>query len=301
MTEIHADRPEPGYYRMRRERGGRYVPVAIWRDAGGELLCAVGQDRVATDPHAIWTYAAGNKVSKAEATHAFERGYWPDEPPPVGHNIPLAAGPFDELIAEVNAKSAQAADWIDSRPVIITQADANYARNAQAELQALGTRADAMFEAEKAPIRVQAKAVDDKYRFRVDIGALADRLRRLYGKFLAAEEARLNAEQAARLKAEAEARAKKLQDDPVGALTDPQLPLEPAAPIKVQAGGGVGKRAGLRSVWVPATIDYKIAVMHFIDHPDLRREIDRLVKHVVKDSKGSAKIPGVTVKEDRQA
>lgn len=306
MMAMHADHPRPGFYRMRRERGGKYAPVAIWRDATGTLVCAVGVDKIATDPLSIWTYVADNPVSKEAAKFAFEHGYWPDEPPPIGHNEPPSDDPFEALKAEIAAKQQQAEKWLAARPTITTQADADYATNAQRELLALNKRADTMFTAEKAPHLEAGRACDAKYSFRKTVADVAERLRKVYGRFMAAEEARLKAEAATKHKAaleriEAERKAK-LADDPVAALTEPepQLPLLPE-PVKIQAGGGVGRKAGLKTVWVPTVTDYEKAALHYINHPDLRAAVDKLVKHAVRDAKGSIVIPGVTIREEREA
>ena len=102
-----------------------------------------------------------------------------------------------------------------------------------------------------------------------------------------------------------EERAAKLRDDPVAALTEsppemPELPLLPEV-VHVQAGGGVGRRAGLQDAWVGTITDYREAALYFIEHPKLREVVDKLVAHQVKDLKASAKIPGVTVSKERRA
>lgn len=303
MTAISADNPLPGFYWMRRERGGKRIPVAIWRQ-DGKLVCRAGPDQV--DPTSVWTYCAENKVGKDAAKFAFERGFWPDEPPPIAHNEPPSEDPFEALKAEIAAKQEQAEKWLAARPTITTQADADYATNAQRELLALNKRADAMFKAEKAPLLEATRACDAKWSFRSTVADVAERLRKVYGRFMAAEEARLKAEAAAKNKAEQERieaeRKAKLADDPVAALTDPepQLPLLPE-PVKVQAGGGVGRRAGLKTVWVPVIEDYAAALMHYVNHPDIRRELEKRVNHDVRDSKGSCQIPGVKVTQERHA
>ncbi len=315
MTAISADNPQPGFYKMRRGRDQPYLPVAIWRK-DGELVCAVGVEKTATDPLSVWTYCADNKVSKEDAKFAFEKGYWPDQPAPIGHNEPPSDDPFEALKAELAAKQEQAEKWLGARSSVVTQKDSDYAVNAQRELLALTKRADAMFTAEKAPLLAATRACDEKWRFRTAAVDVAAKLRKVFERFMVAEETRLKAEAAAKLKAEQDrvtaertkieaAQAKRLRDDPVAALTSPppempELPLEPE-PVRVQAGGNVGRRAGLKTVWVPTVNDYLKAAEHFIQHPDLKAAIDKLVNHAVRDSKGTLQIPGVTIKEGRAA
>ena len=315
MTALHADHPVPGFYKMRRHRDGPWQPVAIWRK-DGELVCAVGREKTATDPLSVWTYCAGNKVDKDAAKFAFEHGRWPDEPEPVPTRSNMPADPFEALKVEAEDKQAQADAWLKAHPEIKTPTDCDLARNMQAQLLAINKRADGMFTVEKAPLLEATRACDDKYRFRATIADAAARLRRAYERFMVAEETRLKAEAVAKLKAEQErvaaeharleAEAKKrMEDDPVAALTSPvaELPAMPlfAEPVKVQAGGGVGRKAGLRDNWVGLIEDYPKTLAYFADHPDVRAAVEKLVKHTVKDSKGSAKIPGVSISNQRVA
>ncbi len=310
---IFADHPKPGYYWMRRGRGGKRIPVAIWRK-DEELVCRAGPDVV--DPLSVWTYCAENKISSEDAKFAFANGYFQDEPPPIGHNEPPPDDPYEALKAEIEAKQKQATDWIGARPVVLTQPDADYATNAQRELLALNKRADAMFVAEKAPHLEAGRVVDERYRFRGAVADVAARLRKIFDRFLAEEEKRQTVAAAAKHKAEVarieaerkrlEAeRAEKLRVDPIAALTEdpPELPLVPAAPeaVKVAAGGGIGKRAGLQDVWVGTITDYGAAAAYFINHPKMLELVDKLVAHQVKDLKSSASIPGVTVSKERRA
>ena len=52
---IYENDPQSGYYRMRRGKGGPWVPVAIWGEEGASgVSCLVsGQDRDAYD---VWTW-----------------------------------------------------------------------------------------------------------------------------------------------------------------------------------------------------------------------------------------------------
>ena len=55
---IHENDPQPGYYRMRKGRGGRWVPAAIWEDKDKSCLsCLV--DCVERDAFEVWTWSAG--------------------------------------------------------------------------------------------------------------------------------------------------------------------------------------------------------------------------------------------------
>lgn len=309
---ITADDPQSGYYKMRDGRNGAWLPVAIWTHEG-RLVARVASEK--RDPLAIWTFCAGNPVKKEDAKHAFETGSWSDMPTDLpASNMP--SDPLEALKAEIADKEAQAEALLASGAAEKNEAGANKARNIQAKLLDLKKRADEMFEAEKAPIRAQASAIDEKFRFRDAAKTVADRLRKAYERFAKAEEDRLRAEAQKKFEAERaaaevarkaaeEAQAKLLREDPIAALTStpdplPELPIAPE-PVKVQIGGGFGRKAGLKTEWLAQVEDYAAATGHFADHPDVKALIDKLANKAVKAAKGAISIPGVKVIEDRRA
>ena len=80
----------------------------------------------------------------------------------------------------------------------------------------------------------------------------------------------------------------------------PELPLAPA-PAKVQAGGGTGRKAGLKTGCVAVIEDYAAALKHFEHHADVRAAVGKLVRADVRLNKAQSKIPGVKVVEERRA
>jgi hypothetical protein len=180
--------------------------------------------------------------------------------------------------------------------------------------------ADSLFEGEKRPIFEAGRAVDAKYSFRKQGAEIIRKLKSLVGAYLAAEERKAK-EEAERLRQEAlkraeeeraarEAELKRLQDeDPTMALLkkdelerQPEIPLDvPPQPIKVRAGGGVGTKIGLKTVYTAQIVDYKVALRHFSTHPNVKALIQDLANGVVRATKGSQEIPGVKVIEERKA
>lgn len=309
---INEDAPQSGYYKTKTRRDGPWVPVAIWT-VNGKQVCRVGSEQ--RDPASVWVFCAKNPVPKDAAKQAFETGQWPDMPSDLpASNMP--SDPLEALKMEIADKEAQAEELLASGAAEKNETAANKARNIQAKLLDLKKRADEMFEAEKAPIRAQATSVDEKFRFRDAVKSVADRLRKAYERFAKAEEDRLRAEaqkkfEAERAAAEAarkaaeEAQAKLLRDDPIAALTSapeplPEMPLAPE-PVKVQIGGGFGRKAGLKTDWSAKVEDYALATAHFADHPDIKALVDKLATKSVKAAKGAIAIPGVKVIEDRRA
>jgi hypothetical protein len=227
----------------------------------------------------------------------------------------MPADPFEALTAEAQDRIAQAQEWLTINAPIGDQVACDKARNMQAALLVLLKTADGMHETEKRPHLEAGRAVDRRYGFREDIKDWSAKLRTVFEQFLRAEERRQQEEaarkhrdevakvEAERARIEAE-RAKKLEEDPIGALTDPEpelpeLPLVPE-PVKVQAGGGLGRKSGLRDGWEFEITDYKLAALHVIEQPDVSAAVGKVIARMVKASKGRVQIPGVKVNTVRK-
>lgn len=321
---MHDGRVESGFYWTKASKNGGRLPIGIWRPADNEFVCRVGTiatARVMSENEVAqkWPFICSNPVSRDDYLVAFKTGAWPDGTPavaPTTSNSNLPTDPFERLQAEVADKMASAEAWLKSHAVAKTKTDADMARNLQAELLALNKQADAMHKAEKAPILAAGEAIETKFSFRKAVKSVGERLRDVFSAFAVAEEARQKAEaqkrfeaerraaEAARREAEA-ARAKKMDDDPIAALTDPEpeLPMVPVAPeaVKVQVGGGIGRAAGLKSIWHGDVTDWDACIKHFAEAPDVREAVQKLVNAQVRSTKGATKIPGVTIREERKA
>jgi hypothetical protein len=306
---IHEDVPYAGRYAIK--RNNVRLPVAIGPDASGELVAIVDGKQV--DPLSIWVSCAKHPVTQEAYKFRKTNGHWPDEPPPVVRsNMP--SDPLEALLAEVQDKQAQADELLTKHATIKDKTTCDLFRNLQAQLLALNKRADGMHAEEKRPILDAGIACDEKFRFRATSKVLSDRLKSRYETFMRMEEDRQKAEAARKHREEmerVEAERKRLQaerdklmrDDPIAALTSdaPELPELPLAPeqVKVQAGGGFGRRAGLKSVWVPVMTDYKAALAHFSENAKVKELIQKLAEQAVKA--GDRQVPGFEVKEDRRA
>lgn len=324
---INPDTVESGFFYSKASKAGGRVPVAIWRAPDGAFNCRVGtkagpRNIDAGEAAKKWTYVAGNPVSRDDYKVAWETGTWPDGTPTIAPDAPtpaksnLPTDPFERLQAEIADKIASAEAWMKAHPEAKSQTDADYATNLQREIAALLKQADTLFTTEKAPHLAAAKAVDEKFRFRDGVKAVGDRLKAIYGRFMVAKEAREKA--AAQAKFEAERRAaeiarqeaekayqRKLADDPIAALTDPEpeplpeLPLAPE-PVKIQAGGGIGRAAGLKSVWQGQIEDLDAVYAHFKETDQVRECLQKLVDATVRTHKAATKVPGVKVVEQRK-
>lgn len=321
---IEEGAPHFGFFWQKASRDGGRIPVCIYRDGNGDLVARSGtrDEHRVEDAAARWTWVAGNPVDRESYVYAWSEGKWPDGSPttapalPVGSNLPT--DPFERIKAEVDDKIASATAFLSDAAARPDKTRADRARNMQAELLALNKQADALHKAEKQPLIDAAKAIDDKFRFRDLVKDAAGRLRVVFENILKAEEAKAREEARRRYeeearKAEAERqrilaeRKKEMQDDPIAALTspEPELPLVPEGPaeVKVQAGGGVGRAAGLKTVWEPRIDDWKKAAAQLVAHddPDIRAAVEKKVKALARLNKEATKIDGVTMIESRRA
>ena len=304
---IHEDQPYPGRYKLK--RGDTWLPVAIAQDPFGTIQALV--DGIEANPVEIWTWCAKWPVTQDAYKFRRANGHWPDEPRPVVRsNRP--ADPFEALLADIEDKSKQAEEFLKGD--IKSQTDCDLARNMQAGLLDLNKRASAMHKDEKAKPLEQCRAIDAKFGFRDTIADIAARMRSKFEAWMRAEERRQREEAdrkfreeqarvaAERARIEAE-RAKQMDDDPIAALTspEPELPEPPAAPepVKVSAGGGFGRKAGLKSVWVATMQDIDAALVHYRDNAKLRELVQKLADADVRGGKRA--VPGFTVTEERKA
>lgn len=305
------------------------MPVAIWVDDTGVTHCRMGirDNHRNLDLDAAltrWPFIFPNVVARDDYTVAWTTGVWPDGTPTVSPDAAPAAGdnlpsdPFERLKAEIDDKLGSATTFLNDAAAKPDKLRADRARNIQAELLALIKSADTMHETEKAPHLAAGRAVDAKFRFRDQVKEACVRLRTVFENIAKrleaeaneaarrahAEQMRKAEEERQRIEAE---RQKKLADDPVAALTDPEpeLPMVPAAPepVKVQVGGGVGRAAGLKTVWEPRIDDWKKAAMQFVasDDPDIRAAVEKKIKAIARLNKDATKIDGVSMVADRRA
>jgi len=302
---IHADVPQSGYYRMREGKTGRWLPVAIWT-VNSKRVCRVGNE--ARDPSAVWTFCAGNPVSKDAAKQAFETGEWPGDAPAIGHN----SGDLT-LAEQIKEYAAMALGWL-RKSGITDKVSLDTAANYRAELLRLGKEADAQRASEKKPHDDAAKAVQAKWKPIVDEADLAaNALRQALTLYMREEERRLEAERRAKWLAEQKAaedarkaaeaeRAKQMRDDPIAALTspDPELPMTPPPPepVKVQAGGQRGRKTGLREVTVYTVTDHAACLAFFAEHEETKALVAKLAERVAKTG---VAVPGLTISKEKVA
>ena len=292
---LHADIPQPGYYKLRRGKDGPYQPVAIWRK-DGNLVGRVAGEMV--DPLSVWTWCADKPVSKDAAKQAFETGAWPGDVA-IGHN----SGDMS-LADEIADARLQAIMWL-KKTGVTDKTTMDMAANYRARLLDLSKKADAERDAKVRPHLDAQREINGIYKPLVDgAKADADKIRDALSKYMAAEDAKARAAAAevARIENEKrmaeyqrqqeEARKAAAETHATELLMPVQAPVFVApAEVKVQAGGQRGKKASLREITRYQLSDYAAALAHVKDHPDVIAAVEKVA---FAQARAGAQVPGVS-------
>ena len=70
----------------------------------------------------------------------------------------------------------------------------------------------------------------------------------------------------------------------------PDLPTL-TEPVKIRAGGSVGRKAGLKTVYIGKIVDWQKVLHHFSGHQQLRHLLQKLVDADVRSNKTQCSIP----------
>jgi hypothetical protein len=175
---IHENDPQPGYYRMRKGRGGRWVPAAIWEDKDKSCLsCLV--DGVERDAFEVWTWVCRYPVSYETYVAVAERGEaWPEDLPErldagsetirqstrgIGDNS-SGVTEAEEFLEEIEMLWQSAEEWVQVVQSPSSQAEADKAANYAERFSNLETRAEEARTLEKRPVLEEGRRIDAKWK-----------------------------------------------------------------------------------------------------------------------------------------
>ncbi len=282
LSSTQDGNPQAGFYRMRKVRGGPWLPVAIWIEEGGDIACLRGVDE-AIEARNVWLACARFPVSEDYYRHCIEHGSWPgalpetdDGPPPIGDNNP-PADPAHAIPATVSELVAQAQKWRAGR-TIGSQAESDRAEALIAGIAGVQKQAEAQHKVEKAPHLEAGRKVDSRWKAIIDSAVAEVR------SLKAALTPYLNA-RAAEKKAEA---AKAIAQ---GAQVT-------RADIRPTTSGVHGRKVSLRTRKRAVIKDYPAALAFFADHPEVKELIQRLADKVAGID---GTVPGVEVVTEQVA
>ena len=289
--EIHVDAPQAGRYTMRKERGGRRYPVAIWSNTDGQMVALVGFEGKQTSvehPDEIWNWCARNPISAEVYNVAVATGRFPDDLPEAamppakmkapeitskkaddmtaaaitqaiaadaplpGHNQPPPDSEFESLKEQLASVKALAA----SIKTIASEHDNKMAQGYRARLLELGKQLDKRRDALKRPHLEAGRAVDNLWNPLVhDAEDSAGTLRNLMRAW----------------------ETKKARE-------------------ATQIRGAYGKAASVRSIRVVTEIDYGVVFTYFKDNAEVQALLKKLAQKAVE---ADVEVPGVTVESAR--
>lgn len=315
--DVQENSPQCGFYRIRQNKEAPWLPIAWWRNAVGQIVCGFRGETI--DPLKFWTWAAKNPVEETVYRECVKNGgVWQDgsksEEATERPRSNMPSDPLEALAAELADKLENAEKLLKTPSAEVTKTQADHARNLEAMLMKLNSRATELFEDEKAPALAETRRIDAKFGFRAHVKIVAGKMKAFYEGWQKFEHSRLqavaqkefeerHAAAAAKRQRQEEERKRLEADDPIlAAISEPEPPVViPAAPEPVKVpmvGGGFGNRAGLSTVYNGQIVDYRKCLEHFADDHRVVAVVEKLVKDIVKRDKQSTKIPGVEVHDN---
>jgi hypothetical protein len=291
---VHENDPQCGYYRMRKGRGGPWVPVAIWLEGqgslrqgensinsdSGKLVCLVeGKERNAYD---VWTWVYRYPIAYETYVAVAEDGKpWPEEVPALGHNS-QSLNEAEVVAEEIEALSLSAMNWLDTLPTIENQSDADKAANYADRFSALETRAEEARVIEKRPSLEEGREIDARWKPVVSKAQDAKaKMKKAIEPYLVGERQRRI--EMARL-----------------AFQGSETAFDPSD-IEPPRAGTNGRRVGLRSKYSVRITEPTALIDHY--RTDLRLWSDKAVKEAIaklaeSDLTSGAQIQGATLMEE---
>ena len=304
--EVNPDNPQPGFYRVRKVKGGPFVPLAYWF-ADGALVCVLdGAAIPETRGRELWQWACSNPVENSVYNAVVAGGQWPDIDPTVAaakeekrHGMGGNNPPEDEVLLLQEQIDAAAAG-VSAYAKITDDETQRKAQTLRSWLLELSGTADKKREAEKKPHWDAAKAVDAKWQPLVKRAKeLADKIRDAMGVY---ETAKLRAEREAAAKAEAERRAHEeaarkaaLANEP--APPPPAPPPAPAPTASAPIKGAAGRAATTKLVKVVTVTDQDAVYAYMKTRPEVVELLGRLAQRAVD---AGHDVPGVSIEEQRR-
>lgn len=274
---IAEDNPISGFYRGAAKKGGRMLPIAIWRE---DDKLFVLRDGVEVEPHKVWPWCVENPVPHDWYERAtLGDGRWPDEAPiaadapSLGHNNPPQDA-AEDLAGQIESAAALAQG--------IKIADDNEAAGAQSlrsRLNELASAADKERAAEKKPHLDAGKAVDAKWQPIIKKAKdAANAIRALLGDY-----------ETAKLRADEARKAATLESSPVqtGVAATPKTTIK----------GASGRAAVVRTKSRAVVVDYDAAYAALRDDAAIRHAIEAAAQAAVDAGES---VPGVTIEKIRE-
>lgn len=306
-----------------------FEAVAYWKDTkSGEQRCAINGKSIGETPlQMMWPFASVHPITEETYDNFLATGRWPDQNDVVAALDQLSnEAPDDDSLegirARIDALRGEASRLI-KKGAAKTQAEADAGADVAVKLGELYSFANKRREAEKAPHLEAGRVVDAAWNPVRDSALIYKDLKEtVCDPYIAAENARKKkiaddaaAEQRRILKdaADKAAAAQKVIDDAHAAavakaekkgkaappppepakIEVPEVALEPI-PEYVPTRAGTGRTVSSRVVKSALIGDYKLALAHFAEHPEIKALVQELAN---KLAKANMPTPGCTIIE----
>lgn len=303
ILPVHDGDPQQGYYRVRYGKDKPFEPVAIWKDEGGKWLAYRAGREV--DAEGIWTSCCRHPVTYEAYNAAIEGRGWPDDDNVVSSQVSPSIGDNSGSVDETETLKDQigsALEGVKSYEKIVDDATAAKALSLRNRLNELSGQAEKIRVKEKEPHLEAGKAVDAKWQPLVKSAkAGADKVRDAIGAWeteklqaerkrqaeIAAEQARISAEQAAR------------EQPSDGDVMEAPAPAHPAetAPSSIRPTYGKAASVQVKTV-VKDVTDWSALAVYMSLHPEVQ-DLLRKLAHRALDA-GRTDVPGITIEEKAQ-
>lgn len=313
LLGVHDGDPQAGCYRMR-SKSGPDKPVLIGQVDGSMTAVVAGEESAAST---IWTYCSRWPIETEQYEAVAERGeVWPDDGGNRGMGDNLPEDPHEAAKIEFEGEK-EAAEEILRKP-IKTQAEADRAAVAAKRLSDLFGKVDKLFRAEKDPIVVAGREVDEKFRWREEPKLLSVRLKRAQDDFLREqdrleqERQRRAREEEARLQREADEKARKAAEAAKSASTEEAARVQreaddaaAAAAAKAReaeaqkvSAGRTGAKVSLRTFVDAQITDYDRLVMALKDRAEMKDLVQSLANRAAK---AGVELAGMKIRSEKRA
>lgn len=301
-VDLDPNEPCSGWFRMRRVKGGPFVPVQVtWEGDFGDIEILL-DGRLSTPEGIGWPYTGKNAIPKASYDYFMKHRKWPDVDDVVHIQQASNNPPTDPaviLAEQIESARAGAAAY----DKIESDEDAARAQTLRSRLIELSGQADKLRVAEKEPHLEAGRKVDAKWQPLVrDAKTAADAIRTAMSTWETAKLAKRRQEEAAaqeafRREQEAIAKAAAVEaaktGKPAVVVVPPPSAPPPAAPRRIK--GGAGRAASVGVVRVVQNVqDWPALFMHFREYDEVKM---LLVKFANEQLKLGNQVPGVVVAE----
>lgn len=299
LGPMHEGEPQQGFYRTR-FKGGKWEPVAIWKDkdTGQWIAHRAGRE---VDPGETWNFCRTHPISPEAYDRAMDGKPFDDEDATVAEQIAVGhnSGDVDES-ETIKDQIAAALAGLDAYKAIKDDGTAARALSLRNRLNELSKSADNIRVKLKEPHLEAGKAVDAKFQPLVKSAkAGADKVRDAIGAWeteklhaerkrqaeIAAEQARIAAEKA----------TSEQQTD--GEIMEAPAPVAAVdtAPASIKPTYGKAASVSVKTV-VKDVTDWQALAVYMSVHPEVQDLLRKLAQRAL--DAGRENIPGITTDQE---